>query len=173
MQQLGVGMSQCSSAGGQPWSTRCPKQAEAGMCNWRSRAEGLGRPVAMLPLRHSIPETPPMGSELPAPEHLQKGSGSCVSKALRVEFSRPPPRLEPAPLARVPRLSAGPLLPRALILLLLPLTALISSKCTRPPPSLAAGGAGGCGRALSGCRGGREERSAGARRTALTSRRSS
>lgn len=96
------------------------------MCNWRSRAEGLGRPVAMLPLRHSIPETPPMGSELPAPEHLQKGSGSCVSKALRVEFSRPPPRLEPAPLARVPRLSAGPLLPRALILLLLPLTALIS-----------------------------------------------
>lgn len=119
------------------------------------------------------PGDPPMGSELPAPEHLQKGSGSCVSKALRVEFSRPPPRLEPAPLARVPRLSAGPLLPRALILLLLPLTALISSKCTRPPPSLAAGGAGGCGRALSDCRGGREERSAGARRTALTSRRSS
>lgn len=82
------------------------------------------------------PRDSPKGSEPPAPEHLQKGLRSCVSKLLRVEFSRPPPRLEPAPLARVPRLSAGPLLPRALILLLLPLTALISSKCTRPPPSL-------------------------------------
>lgn len=63
-----------------------------------------------------------------AGEHLQKGLGSCVSKLLLVEFSRPPPWLEPAPLARVPRPpprspAASP--PRAVILLLLLFTGLI------------------------------------------------
>ena len=40
-----------------------------------------------------------------------EGIGSCVSKPLLVEFSRPPPRLDAAPLARVPRLTARPPLP--------------------------------------------------------------
>lgn len=99
----------------------CDRNCRLQSLKVKSRTKDLGWPNAVLPVpARQLPRDPLCPPVLsaslfnghpPCRRAPAEGIGSCVSKLLLVEFSRPPPRLEPAPLARVPCLAARPPLP--------------------------------------------------------------